>query len=160
MRVLRKLTTFYFIGIVFIIMIIIAAVFSFGDVYNSTDKILVFTRKLAERNPGFSSLESFQLNQLVDEIGRIQLRAYFFFSVSLLMVSTGLIYLIYTYKRNKEFNDTYGHQEGDAALRWLSNILSRNVRKIDSASRYGGEEFAITLTESSYNGGIRVAEKI
>lgn len=60
----------------------------------------------------------------------------------------------------KGFNDTYGHQEGDAALKWLSGVLRRNVRSIDSTARYGGEEFTIILPEASYDGGSKVAEKI
>lgn len=60
----------------------------------------------------------------------------------------------------KNFNDTYGHQEGDAALKSLSGILNRNIRQIDFAARYGGEEFAIILSEVSYEGAVRVAERI
>src|SRR6266550_1553348 len=43
--------------------------------------------------------------------------------------------------RFKSVNDTYGHQAGDAVLKQLAKILKHEVREIDHAGRYGGEEF-------------------
>jgi len=60
----------------------------------------------------------------------------------------------------KKFNDTYGHQGGDTALKGLSGILLQNLRSIDSAARYGGEEFAVILPETPFEGGVRTAERI
>ena len=60
----------------------------------------------------------------------------------------------------KKFNDTYGHQEGDAALKQLAGIIRQNSRSIDSAARYGGEEFTIILSETNLEGGIKTAERI
>jgi diguanylate cyclase (GGDEF)-like protein len=60
----------------------------------------------------------------------------------------------------KKFNDTYGHQGGDAALKQLAGIIRKNSRSIDSAARYGGEEFTIILSETNLEGGIKTAERI
>ena len=60
----------------------------------------------------------------------------------------------------KKFNDTYGHQEGDSALKELAGILSQNLRSIDSAARYGGEEFTIILPETLLEGALNTAERI
>jgi diguanylate cyclase (GGDEF)-like protein/PAS domain S-box-containing protein len=58
----------------------------------------------------------------------------------------------------KQFNDTFGHQAGDTLLRAFGDLLKRNTRGQDIACRYGGEEFALVLTESSLTGAIQRAE--
>jgi diguanylate cyclase (GGDEF)-like protein len=45
----------------------------------------------------------------------------------------------------KSINDNYGHKEGDNVLIKFSDILTKNVRKIDFVIRYGGDEFLIIL---------------
>ncbi len=45
----------------------------------------------------------------------------------------------------KDINDTYGHLEGDAALRGLAGLLSSMVRPYDLVGRFGGEEFLVVL---------------
>ncbi len=49
----------------------------------------------------------------------------------------------------KRFNDTFGHDAGDLALRECAHVLSQNLRKSDIACRLGGEEFALVLPDSS-----------
>ena len=58
----------------------------------------------------------------------------------------------------KQFNDTFGHQAGDAILRAFGDLLKRDSRGQDMACRYGGEEFALVLTDSSTAGALRRAE--
>jgi len=60
----------------------------------------------------------------------------------------------------KACNDIYGHAEGDKVLKILSNILSSNLRKMDSAYRYGGEEFVILLPYTYKEKAKQVAERI
>jgi diguanylate cyclase (GGDEF)-like protein len=48
----------------------------------------------------------------------------------------------------KQFNDSYGHPAGDAALRTLAAALRGSARRSDVVARYGGEEFVIILTET------------
>jgi len=60
----------------------------------------------------------------------------------------------------KKINDTYGHPFGDWVLKGVAGVLRGSVRKIDLASRYGGEEFAIVLENSPVVGGLRMAERM
>lgn len=60
----------------------------------------------------------------------------------------------------KHFNDSYGHLEGDKVLRRIGEIIKICLRKMDSAYRYGGEEFTIILPETSANEAIVVAQRI
>jgi diguanylate cyclase (GGDEF)-like protein len=58
----------------------------------------------------------------------------------------------------KRFNDTFGHQAGDALLRAFGDLLKRSTRGQDIACRYGGEEFAIVLSDANLPGTLRRAE--
>lgn len=60
----------------------------------------------------------------------------------------------------KAFNDTYGHIEGDQVLVRLGQVIKRCLRKIDSAYRYGGEEFVIILPVTACEDGVIIAERI
>jgi two-component system, cell cycle response regulator len=62
--------------------------------------------------------------------------------------------------RFKMVNDTYGHEAGDEAIRRLANVLQAGTRGIDTAARIGGEEFAVILTETDFDGGLEVAERL
>lgn len=60
----------------------------------------------------------------------------------------------------KRINDTYGHQAGDKVIKMLAALIKRCVRETDLAGRYGGEEFAIILNDSSVEDAKVVAERI
>jgi len=60
----------------------------------------------------------------------------------------------------KEYNDSYGHQQGDACLIAISNILSSvTKRDIDLTARYGGEEFVLLLPDTNATHALLLAEK-
>ncbi len=60
----------------------------------------------------------------------------------------------------KRINDTYGHLIGDKTLVNLSQIVQNNIRSIDIAGRWGGEEFMIICPETNLDGAKQLAEKI
>ena len=60
----------------------------------------------------------------------------------------------------KAFNDAYGHVEGDQILHRFGQIFKRCLRQTDSAYRYGGEEFVITMPMTTSEEGVVTAERI
>ena len=60
----------------------------------------------------------------------------------------------------KQFNDRWGHTEGDAELRRVAALVQRTVRSTDIAFRYGGEELAVLLPACSKEQAMVVAEKV
>lgn len=61
----------------------------------------------------------------------------------------------------KAYNDALGHQAGDDALHRVSEVLQNNLQRAsDVACRYGGEEFAIILTDTDLQGAKHIAERI
>jgi diguanylate cyclase (GGDEF)-like protein len=59
----------------------------------------------------------------------------------------------------KKVNDVHGHQAGDAVLKAMGSILSKNLRKTDTPCRYGGEEFLVILA-TAMEGAKAAAEKL
>jgi diguanylate cyclase (GGDEF)-like protein len=60
----------------------------------------------------------------------------------------------------KKINDTHGHHAGDQVLVAASSILMHNRRQYDEVGRYGGEEFALLLPNTSAADALHVAERI
>src|SRR6185312_12524659 len=60
----------------------------------------------------------------------------------------------------KRFNDSYGHEAGDALLAQFAEVLKRTVRSEDIACRYGGEEFTVVLLEADSAAARQRAEAI
>ncbi len=60
----------------------------------------------------------------------------------------------------KSVNDRFGHDAGDEVLKTLANIMCMTVRKQDTVTRWGGEEFLLLLPQTDLEGGIILAEKI
>ena len=60
----------------------------------------------------------------------------------------------------KQFNDTYGHSQGDEHLKTIAQLISGNVRQPDLVARIGGEEFGVILPHTTQIGGQDLAERI
>jgi diguanylate cyclase (GGDEF)-like protein len=60
----------------------------------------------------------------------------------------------------KAFNDAHGHPAGDAALSAVAGAITRTIRAIDLAGRYGGEEFVLLLVEADALAAVRALERL
>jgi diguanylate cyclase (GGDEF)-like protein len=62
--------------------------------------------------------------------------------------------------RFKEINDTYGHVQGDLVLKAVAKLIKNNIRQVDFAARYGGDEFVLILPETNIKEAHKVSEKL
>ncbi len=60
----------------------------------------------------------------------------------------------------KNYNDQFGHPEGDTALKEIAGQLQKSLRNFDSVYRYGGEEFTIILPDVSPKAAAEIAERL
>jgi len=73
---------------------------------------------------------------------------------------TALSLLMLDIDNFKNYNDTEGHQAGDALLQGVAKIFKNSVRAVDMVCRYGGEEFAIILPQTDKKSSQIIAERI
>jgi diguanylate cyclase (GGDEF)-like protein len=73
---------------------------------------------------------------------------------------TGMAVIMADIDQFKRLNDEFGHLLGDEVLRQVSSLFHQQLRKIDVVCRYGGEEFAILLTQTNTAQAIAIAEKL
>jgi diguanylate cyclase (GGDEF)-like protein len=73
---------------------------------------------------------------------------------------TGMAVIMADIDQFKRLNDEFGHLLGDEVLRQVSSLFHQQLRKIDVVCRYGGEEFAILLTQTNAQQAMAIAEKL
>jgi len=110
--------------------------------YQEIEKIAI-TDSLTELYTRRYALERFK-----EEVRRSKMRK---IKMSFLMIDVDFF---------KTFNDTYGHVTGDQILKELGVIIKENIREIDIAGRYGGEEFSVMLPDTDRAGAQFAAERI
>lgn len=78
-----------------------------------------------------------------------------------LRTGTSLSLLMIDVDKFKDYNDTWGHPQGDKLLKSISRVLASSARRPgDLASRIGGEEFCVLLPDANIDAAVRVAEDI
>jgi len=115
----------------------------------SRDRVLQELQELviADSLTGLHNSRHF-FNQLNVEIGRA---SRYERNLSLLMLDID---------RFKDYNDSYGHLAGDEVLSRIGGIIRSCLREMDSAYRYGGEEFTVLLPEAGMASAVVVANRI
>jgi diguanylate cyclase len=68
--------------------------------------------------------------------------------------------ILFDMDRFKQVNDVYGHQAGDEALRTVAARVKPILREPDTFARFGGDEFALILPNTSLHGAVTVAERL
>jgi len=90
----------------------------------------------------------FLMTQLMKELERVKR---FSHKLSVIMIDLDTF---------KDINDSHGHTIGDAVLRAFAEALKSNMRSVDFAGRYGGEEFVIVMPEMDKDTSLIAAERI
>jgi diguanylate cyclase (GGDEF)-like protein len=113
------------------------------------------------------SIENARLHELAITDGLTRLFIHRYFQIKLedeikrsRRYRTPLSLILFDIDHFKKFNDTYGHQQGDAVLREVSAILKQAVRGTDLPCRYGGEEFAVILAHTTAEQAFLFAERL
>lgn len=60
----------------------------------------------------------------------------------------------------KHYNDNNGHLKGNEALKGVTEVMQKSVRKVDVLARYGGEEFAVVIPEADRASALKTAKRI
>ncbi|MDX5376981.1 MAG: GGDEF domain-containing protein, partial [Halomonas sp.] len=68
--------------------------------------------------------------------------------------------LLFDIDRFKSVNDQHGHETGDVILKRLATLVSQTLRSTDLLARWGGEEFAVLLQDTSASGASTFAERL
>ena len=125
---------------------------NFLDTSKELDKIRD-SLKVAEQRSNTDALTGLANRRSLEE---------FFRSAQIAAMETGepLSVLMIDIDHFKKFNDNYGHQVGDQVLRLVAKVLHENVRDVDLAARYGGEELIAVLPGANLVACTEVAERI
>jgi diguanylate cyclase (GGDEF)-like protein len=138
-----------------------SALLEFGELYHSyfREKTESYLRRLEEANR--------QLREMAvqDSVTRLYNHAYFHETLGVeteraQRYARTLSLIMLDIDGFKAVNDTHGHPFGDQVLRGLAQILRSSLREMDLAARYGGDEFALILPETSGSGAGIAAERL
>ncbi|MBO4386123.1 MAG: sensor domain-containing diguanylate cyclase [Treponema sp.] len=134
-----------------------------GAVYDEYDKqqvsIIASLAAVAINNASLLELSS------TDMMTHLKLK-YYFFNVltdkldSAIMQDVHLSVLMFDIDFFKKFNDTYGHACGDYVLQQVASLIKGSIRSQDLASRYGGEEFTVLLSDANKKDAVFIADRI
>lgn len=111
------------------------------------------------------NIEKYRELSIFDDLTQLNNSRHFYFQLKLELDRANryklpLTLLMLDIDNFKEFNDAYGHVEGDQVLLRLGQVIKRCLRETDFAYRYGGEEFTVLLPMTTSAYGADAAERI
>lgn len=135
------------------------------NVRDVTDKIKAEAQKKAALEALQKSEQRYQELSIIDELTQLYNSRHFYDQLKKEIDRSNryahpLSLLLLDLDRFKNFNDAYGHLEGDNVLKRLGQAIKRCMRETDSAYRYGGEEFTIILPMTTSEEGMITARRI
>ncbi len=134
-----------------------------------TKRMIGLIRDISERkkmeNDLRESHKKYELLSITDGLTNLFNSRYFYHQLSLEMDRSRryrhpLSLILLDVDDFKQYNDTFGHKEGDTVLVILADIMRSCLRGTDTAYRYGGEEFVAILPETTIDQGKWIAERI
>ncbi len=126
-------------------------------------KRVIKERKLAEERD--QMLEKLKKLAITDGLTKLYNSRYFYKQLDLEVdrlkrYNHSLSLLLIDIDHFKRYNDSYGHIEGDKVLVRFGQIIKACLRRMDTAHRYGGEEFTVILPETGCEEAVVVADRI
>jgi diguanylate cyclase (GGDEF)-like protein/PAS domain S-box-containing protein len=123
------------------------------------------TERIQAENALLESEKKYRDLSIIDDLTQLYNSRHFYFELEKEVERSNryghpLTLLLLDLDKFKDFNDTYGHVQGDDVLSRLGHAIKRSLREIDSAYRYGGEEFTIILPMTTSKQGIVTAKRI
>ncbi len=140
-----------------------------GTVYKGRKLIFCVCRDVTERNRTQKILEErekkFHELSIIDELTQLYNARHFFKQLGMEVERAArygypLSLMFLDLDDFKQFNDAYGHVEGDKVLKRMGQVIKGCLRKTDLAFRYGGEEFAVLMPMTTGEDGGVAAERI
>jgi diguanylate cyclase (GGDEF)-like protein/PAS domain S-box-containing protein len=126
-------------------------------------------RDITERKEALKALQEsekkYQELSIIDDLTQLYNSRHFYAQLKIETERSNryeqpLTLLLMDIDKFKDFNDTYGHVEGDNVLSQFGKMVKGFLRGTDAAYRYGGEEFTIILPMTTGEEGIIMAERI
>lgn len=140
-----------------------------GSFYKGQKLIFCICRDVTERNRIEDALREsearYQELSIIDDLTRLYNSRHFYDQLKTEIdradrYGQPLTLMLLDLDNFKQFNDTYGHIEGDLVLLRLGQVIRRCLRKTDTAYRYGGEEFVVLMPVTTCEKGVVTAERI
>lgn len=140
-----------------------------GTVYKGQKLIFCISRDVTERNRMKKALqeseEKYHELSIIDGLTGLYNSRHFYNQIEIetdrsVRYGGPLTLMFLDLDNFKQFNDAYGHIDGDQVLARLGHIIKGCLRRTDSAFRYGGEEFAVLMPVTTCAEGTLTAERI